>query len=282
VANIFLGFPNRIDAATLSGGSWEAALPLNNLKDGALSLVARSTDDANASTKFDLDLGTAYSVRTVALVNHNLSAAAQVKVTGGTSGGASDVYDSGWHDAYALVFGADGIEWESDGWWPGAGDDEYIASPWTVFCPMADWKTARYWRVEIDDTANADGYVQIGRVWIGGGLSPQYNASFGLQHGWEDLSQADETISGALAAWVRRRRRTVRLALDWLPAADEALAYELTRKQGVVGEVLYLPDPGDWQASQRYGMLGRLRALSPLEARVTLLAGGTFEIVELV
>ena len=282
MSNLFLGFPNRIDDSTLSGGSWETSLPLDNLKDGAISLVARSTDDANASTKFDIDLGAAYSVRTVALVNHNLSSVAQVKVTGGTTAGASDVYDSDWQDAYSLTFGADGIEWESDGWWPGAGADEYTASPWTFFCPMADVKTARYWRVEIDDTTNADGYVQVGRVWIGGGLNPRYGASYGLQHGWEDLSQVDETISGALSSWIRRRRRTARFSLDFLPTQDSQLGYELTRRQGVAGEVLYLPDVSDWQECQRYGMLGRMRMLSPLEARFPQMYGMPFEIVELV
>ena len=35
----------------------------------------------------------------------------------------------------------------------------------------------RYITVEIDDTTNADGYVQIGRVFVGDGFTAKYDAS---------------------------------------------------------------------------------------------------------
>jgi hypothetical protein len=77
---MILGFPNRIDACTLSGGSWVAGLPLDNLKNRVIGKVARSTDDALASTKFDIDMSSAKIVNALAVINHNLSLAAQFRI----------------------------------------------------------------------------------------------------------------------------------------------------------------------------------------------------------
>jgi hypothetical protein len=76
---------NRFDAASLSGGSWEATLPLTNLQDRKLSKVARSTDDANASTKLVADLGDDYYVRAVSLHKTNLSRAGRYRIRGKTN-----------------------------------------------------------------------------------------------------------------------------------------------------------------------------------------------------
>ena len=62
MANCFLGYPNKADVATLSGGSWSGSMPLNNLKDRQIGLKARSTDDALASTRFEADFGDVIAV----------------------------------------------------------------------------------------------------------------------------------------------------------------------------------------------------------------------------
>ena len=73
MSNLFLGWPNRIDEAALSGGAWLSGLPLANLKERALSKVCRSVNASTGSTVIDLDLGRARSLRALALQNHNLS-----------------------------------------------------------------------------------------------------------------------------------------------------------------------------------------------------------------
>ena len=57
MSNLFLGWPNRIDEAALSGGAWLSGLPLANLKERALSKVCRSVNASPGSTVIDLDLG---------------------------------------------------------------------------------------------------------------------------------------------------------------------------------------------------------------------------------
>lgn len=250
----------------MSGGSWLAGLPLTNLQDRALSRVCRSTDATTASTVIDIDLGQARSLRALALQNHNLSQSGSWRVKLGTTAGAGDIYTGSYQAAWFLSFDSSQLEWGSNNWWNGTVDDEYISHPYVAPMLLPAWYSTRYVRIEIKDTTNPYGYVQLGRVFVGGGFVPTLGASYGLADGWDDLSRLDYTLSGALVADVGRRRRWVKFALDFLSHANEApIVHEMLRRLGSVGEVLYLPDISNWQDCQRYGFVGRLRELSPIE-----------------
>lgn len=81
--NMVFAFPNFADAdyyaPVLSGGDWEAALPLANLQDRLLSLVARSADAERASTRFHLDMKAIRDVRLFSVHNYNLGRSARVR-----------------------------------------------------------------------------------------------------------------------------------------------------------------------------------------------------------
>lgn len=77
--NLALCWPNRIDSATLSGGSWTGAA-ITNVQTRVYTEVARSATDALADTQFKADLGSQYSARLVALINHNCSTVARWRV----------------------------------------------------------------------------------------------------------------------------------------------------------------------------------------------------------
>lgn len=262
--NIILSYPNRADGATISGGSWLAALPASNMATREVWQVARSTNDDITSTRFTVDFTAARSVRCVALGNHNLSAAARVRVTLGTTSGGLDLYDSGWTAAWQMAFDSL-VEWESATWWIGTAGDEYLRSPYPVLVVFSDTYQGRYLTVEVDDTANADGYVQFGRVFAGGSLQPAINASYGLQDSWRDLSTTDASESGSFWPTERRRLRGVSFVLEHLTLAEAAYIHEMQRLLGTVNEVLYVPYPTDIGESQRYGFVGRLSELSPVE-----------------
>lgn len=281
MSNLILGWPNRIDDATLTGGSWRAGLTLANLQNRRMSSVARSTTDATADTKFLADLGQSRSLRVVALVNHNLSIDATWRITLGTSSGGSQVYDSGWQGAWAMTFDSEMLEWEADNWWAGIADDEYVRHPFNIVWPFDAYYSARYVTIEIDDTTNPDGYVQIARPFVGGGLQPVTNASFGASDGWVDPSGIEAAISGAEFFDMRQRYRAARFALEWLDNEDFKRAFELQRRLGTTGEVLYVPDPADLDACQRRGFLGRLRELSPIEYPRLSIRSAAFELKEL-
>lgn len=255
--NILLGWPNRIDEATLSLGSWPS-LTLTNLQivDEPWR-VARSATDATADTKVRVTLPQARSIFLLGITNHNLSLNALFRFRGGTTAGAFDVYDSGWQGAWAMTFDSEMLEWEATNWWEGIADDEYIRHPWALVWPLRAYYNARYWDIEIDDTTNPDGYVQLGRIFIGGGLQPTYNPEFGLEDSWVDPTTVDEGISGNESFDRQRRRRQVEFQLGWMTTEDEKRLYEMRRRQGISGEVFYVPDPSDLAESQLKGFLAR-------------------------
>lgn len=262
MGNLFLGFKNRLDGATLTGGTWSASLPRANLQNRYLWKVARTT--ANSLT-LDIDFGAAKSVRAVAIMNHNLSSAATWTIYGGTTSGASNVYNGNSTNCWQMTFDGDLIETTESNWWNGTATNQYVRHPYICAQVFSQAYSARYWRLAILDGANADAYFQAGRIWIGNGIVPTYNASYGLQDGWEDLSTVVESDDGNVFAYPRRRRRVSKFALDWLTQSTEfPQVYEMIRARGSWDEVLYLPDTASAAENQRCGMLGHLRTLSPI------------------
>ena len=262
--NIILSYPNRADAATITGGSWSGALPVTNLANREVWKVARSTDTLPASTKFNVDIGAHKPLRCFALANHNMSAAATWRVTLGSTAGNDDIYDSGWQNVWKITFD-DVVEWESITWWAGVAGDEYLRSPYAAMHAAPDIYTARYLTIEVNDAANVDGYVQIGRLFAGGALQPTYNPVYGLQDGMTDLSTTDAAESGAFWGTERRRMRYTSLVLGWVTPTEAQYIQEMQRSLGTIGEVLYIPYPADMGESQRWGYIGRMSELSPIE-----------------
>lgn len=264
MSNLLLGWPNRVYSATLSGGSWSTSLPLTNLQTQHPAVVARSADATTGSTKVLADLGAAHSLRGFALGNHNLSQSAQIKVLLGTTSGASDVYAGSFLDAHAITFGTGSDEWSSLNWWSPLADDDYVRSPWMASAILPAFYSARYVTIEISDTSNTDGWVQFGQLFIGGGFVPERGASVGATDGWEARSDIDEMESGGEVIWPRRSRRVATLDLPVLTTTEAGVMHELQRRSGLHGDVLYVPDMGDRVTTQRYGFIGRHKALDPI------------------
>ena len=280
-----IAYPNRFDEAALSSGSWLAALPLTNLQNRVLSKMARSSDDAVASTKFDIALTKGRAVRVVALINHNLSADGLYRIRGSTvSNFASTVYDSGWVSAWPAVYSTLTLEWEDDNWWSGVMlDEDKTGYTWTIVCVLSASAVGRYWRVEFDDTTNADTYVQLGRVFISGQWQPVLNMNWGASLSWETDTKIETAISGTEYFDRRSGYRVARFLLDGM-TTDEGTgrAFEIDRRAGLDEEVFYIFDPDDTYNMIRRAFVGRLRQLSPLEYPYINITRKAYEIKELI
>lgn len=284
MANILLAWRNRIDDATLTGGSWQATLPLANLKSRQIQKVARSVNDSTGSTLFVADLTQGRSVGVLALAGHNISAVGRVRVMGHTADSwGSPTYDSGWIDAWAP--GIVPIElqaWELDEFWIGSLTAEFrnsYRSPFIHVLPAEQY--LRYWRVEIDDTTNAANYVQIGRVFLGQAWRPTVNYDYGAELGFEDPSVIDTSLSGAEYFDERPSFRVLRFTLAGMSDYEGALfGLDLQRVAGVTGEVLVVPDSDSSRSILTGAFLGRIRKLAALQARNIDRTSGVFEIKE--
>jgi len=167
-----------------------------------------------------------------------------------TSGIDALGYDSGWVNALRFSF---------------IGD---TPTNWGEQYPVMfafDAITARYGTLEINDTANTAGYVQAGRLFVGGGFQPTNNAEYGRQRGRTDLSSSVKSISGKKYSTARRRPRTVDMRFPVLSVAEANHLDEMADAVGTTEEVFYVPDPADMELSQRQGFLAHMRELGALE-----------------
>lgn len=284
MANCMISYRIWSDDATLSGGSWLAALPLNNLKDRRISKVARSSDALEASTTFDVDLGAARYIGVVALIGHNLSQSATVRIYGDdASDFASPGYDSTAFAAIPDIYPSGYPLWIDAADRDGALSatdyaDGYV--PDVIHVPATP-QNYRYWRVVISDTGNADGYVQIGRLVVANVYQPTVNFDADAQLGWQTSTSRTETDGGAFFFNSKPQRRTVGITFSYVPE-DEAMVhlYELNRYLGTDKQVLFIYNPSDTEHMHRRSFLGVLDKLSPLDIPYGSWMGQGFSIIE--
>jgi hypothetical protein len=246
-ASILLGYGNRIGSATITGGSWLAGAPASNVGTWPLAETARSNSALTTSTKLRINHGAAVAARVLVLARHNLSAAATVRWMRGTTAGGSDVADSGAINAWSFS--------------PRA----YDGAVYDVQLIQATQTSAQYDEIEIADTGNAAGYVELGRVFIGPAFAPAIGPSYGLRDGHSDLSTVGRAHSGAQWVAPSRRLRTAAFTLPYLSLAEGGDLHQMEQIEGLTGEVAYLPHVSKPAMRQQYGFVGLSRELSGIE-----------------
>ncbi len=265
MANIIVGFNNLANNCTLSGGSWQGTLPLDNLKDRRLYKIARSTNDDAASTQFTVDFGSGKVVSLFSLVKHNFSESATARLRASNVSDFSNiVYDSGFASVWPLIATIN-LEWEDDNFWLGIPTQEQIDTFQGILLWVFPIVTARYWKVEIVDESNPDDYLDLGRLFVSKDFSPSYNASYGLNFNIIDKSTVEESLGGVEHYDEKVRVRSVDFVLDNL-LQDEAFGrwHRMMLGQGNTGEVLFIYDHEDLKYTLDRSFLGRLEKINPL------------------
>lgn len=245
---IGLNVTNLAATATLSGGSWLAAAPVTNLATRDAADTARSTNANNSSTRIIVDHGAAVTRRVMDLREHNISSGATIRWSVGTSSGGNEVATTGTINAWQFT--------------PRAFDGRDHG---LIFVLPAD-ATGRYDYIEIFDSSNADGYVEIAQLGIGPiDFVPSYNAAYGLKDGFVSFGGKERSSGGTLWTDQQRIARNVSFVLEAIDLDNGDSLHELERYVGTTEQVLYLPDLHDAAAIQRYGMRGTLDELSALD-----------------
>lgn len=265
MASIRIAHSPLSDAATLSGGSWDATLALANLKTDTLSEVARSTDAATGSTKIVIDFGAATEVSDIVLGPTNVSADATWTVKGSSSDTFASGYDSGTLD-------------------PGlsAADIDAVIGTNLAHTPATP-QTYRYWEIAISDASNAAGYIEAGRLFVGGALAPSINYGYG-RNGMtlEDRTRREETLGGVSKRDPRRNRRVLNFGIDYLPDAEAfGPLYQFERAVGFDKLVFVMPDPSATGAVfQGRSFWGTVSAMDPISQVAFGLFSASFTIRE--
>lgn len=279
-------FPNKIDTAALSGGSWQAGSPLTNIQNRYLRNQAESSDLLTSSTHFDIALEKSYLVRGLVLAGHDLVPDDTYRIHGSE---ASDfgtlVYDSGaTYEAAWRSTETARQDWEADVDYRlyRPQDADISDFSWCVFHPIAAGAQARYWRVLLDATSNPNTSVKIGRVFIGGGFVLPINPAYGASIQWETGTGIDVASSGHETFRQKRPYRVLRFTIDFAP---DALAFarhlEMIRRAGVDQEIFVALDPDDANDLQRRCFIGRLRQMGAVEQAMFGFNTVSYEIKEL-
>jgi len=285
MANALIAFGNTVDAGVLSGGSWRATLPLTNLQNRTLGKVARSADTTTDNTRFTLDCAASVPIRTVALVNHNLSLTAKYRIRlSNDPAFATLLADSGWLDAWPAMFNTLQLPWAAENFWSGRyAERDRQGYTWTSIFSTPFTVYARYVSVMIQDTSNSAGFVQLGRLFAGDAWQPRINMSIGAGLGWQTGTDIAEALSGAEYFAEKRPYRVAKFSLGFL-SEDEAFgnAFDIKRRMGISGEVVFVFNPDDTLHALRRQFYGRLRELSLIEYPYATLNSTGFEIKELI
>lgn len=253
---MLLAWQNLADAALLATDSEVAAAPAANVQH---EHVARKwqTGASVKSAYLLFDLGASETCGLLGVFGANLSASATLRLRGSVTDATATgslAYDSGTISAGAV---------------------EGYGQALHVFANTA----SRYWRLDLAD-ATLDDNLQVGRVFLGPKWSTTYNHSYGWQVGWLDASQVVRSWGGQSYADRKPRRRVVEFRLDYLSEAEAfESALEIAREQGVVGDVLAVPDATATYVA-RQAIWGQLAASEPMQNPIALTWQQKFRIEE--
>ena len=145
--------------------SEETEYPFSNTRDQRLTTKWRSTSAAAQTIVFQPEYD-ADDTLTVALLGHNLSSAATVSFALNHSNSWSSPRISTTLtivDEMILKYIADVSDYEGDALLMETGDTLLLETGDAILCEVDTWE---YARIVITDTANSDGYVELGRVFL--------------------------------------------------------------------------------------------------------------------
>ena len=223
MANAYLLYNSDAwDAATVTASSdATSGLTGANVVDDLVGKPWRSTGDTSEQLVFDL--GSAKQIKAIGIHVFNLTSAATVKVqANATNSWGSPTLD----DTVAMVTDADSNVLERLVW---TGN-----------------QTLRYWRIDIADAANPDGYIQIGRVIGGDYWTPTINYANGFRPVMVDPSEGTPK-PGRQSFWRQRKRfRRTGVTFPEIDRTDYEKWQAVFTKIGNSKPLLLMLDPTDY------------------------------------
>lgn len=259
-----LGYENFADdpLAGYSGGSWQ--VPLSAMQRPLVSERARSTDLDLASTQFTVDLGVDRTFKLWCLTHTNLTASALIRLS--------------WFDATPTLIAATG--WVAINGCPELDPDRIGAAHYHVF---ATPPTARSGKCEIDDQANPDTFVEIGRNFVLRELGLSRNPDIGADDPVEPNTPFEDALGGTRFSNRRKPKRKYVMGYDVLPDADAPKIRRLRKFCNLDKQVVIIPDPGDVANFSERNFVGTLTSMPHLPRLSNgMSAGNGFEILEVV
>lgn len=269
-----LGDAMTVGASTIRLQAGVAAV---NIRVGDVFSVAGHTGQFVSNTSANISAGgSAVVAFQAAVASMNSAATASVAVsaalechTGDFSGVvASVVYAGDWENWWQIIYADGTLPWEHPSQWDGLRtleDAESYPLPYIkVFSSTAI--SARYWKFEIDDSTNTNGFITLSRLFISQGWVGEIFIEYGMNLGFETGSQNTYGRSGARFPDEGPQRRVAQFTI---PAVDrdEALQqpFDMQNRLGTTQQVFVVLDKDDDVNLHRLAFIGTMRQLPPQE-----------------
>jgi len=221
--NVRILIDNKGDSATITASpAFESNFPISNVKNPLRSYFARTTGLATQEIYLNWG-GDTHSFTALNMSRINLSSAATVRfrIWSGENQTGTLVYDSG--DVLAVPPKALGdLNWGIDPL--GAS----LFTGWTGAIFTTLWFTQVYGQsaqITINDPANTDGYIKIGRLFTGFHFEPDYNMAWGMTISNENNHIKSRTDGGSMRVDLRSTYRKINFQLPELRDEQRAVAF---------------------------------------------------------
>jgi len=249
MAGGIFSYTNLVDLATTTlaagtGVTYQASLPLSNLKDHRVSNKARTTNTTN-HMKFTLDFGTSQQIKCIALMGMNF---AQNFVADTAPALNAVVIVAGYSNVSPTGFevGTEVVQYSD--WSPRA------IPPIVAYSPnngagfnVRYVNIETYWLLDTGVT-----YYEAGRLWVGNAIVLPGGVEEGWQQTIKDNSSIVRSRGGQIYSDIRARYRSLRIEASLLSQAQAIGDYsnlqlnfqEMFLNAGNNSEVLVIPRSG--------------------------------------
>jgi len=252
-ANLRLIPNSHLDPVTLTVTSEETDYPKEYLQNSQPAWKWRSTDAS--VQQIEWDNGELKAADAYAHVEANFSPESDVRLELSANADYSDpVLDitfDGKLPFYGLGEGPLGLDGLG-----GFSDENEVQNLRTIWFDLVSY---RYGRVTITDTANADGYVEVGKIMVGQSWSPATNHNWGAAHRRVKESTISRTRGGGARSSPATSYRVVSVGFSWLDDVEDAELDDILARYGLQSGVLLSCYPEEGGARERtysvYGLL---------------------------
>ena len=170
------------------------------------------------------DLGNSYEIKYLAILNHNIPATAVIKII------------SASNSAFTLDVTETTVT-------------RYATNIWYKF-PVS--QTKRYWKLQVTNPANADGYIQVAVISLSPAFVPNRNYGREYQKGKDDFSEID--FSDSVILFSQEKPKIVAHVLEFtgLDDASQIEILALLEECGVHKSFIVCFDPDNPQTTSYY------------------------------
>jgi hypothetical protein len=244
----------RGDTTIAGGSTWSTAWPLANLltESDYVGSPARCLNATDLSQSWlEVRFIQPETLLFSGLFFHSMSIGARYRIRATSDADvayAAPVLDTGWQWVFPSIYDPVDLPFGVENFWSGTvtfGDlDLFKRHSWGFF----DEVLAQRVRMDIDDQANPDGFVDIGGWFLAQGFSPELNFDRGRELAAEARDLVDEAPSGRRFAEERSPRRNLTISYSNLEDAEARRFLDAAMRARTTRTVVFIPDLDD-QAS---------------------------------